>query len=377
MDVNGPFVNMENVGAGGGSIAWLTDVGELRVGPESAGSNPGPVCYDRGGERPTVTDADLLLGLLDPSDFAGGQFDLDATKAQESIRTHIAEPLGVSPERAALMIRNVIDNKMAGAINVVSIEEGFDLRDFVLVGFGGAGPMHACNVAEELGIETVVFPNKPGLFSALGMLTTDIKHEYVRSVVETVDAIDRTELNETVARTVARGDEELATERIDPEDRSFEISLDLMYTGQSHSINVPVSTVADPDSATLSAADLEGAAEAFEQRHEENYGFTDEENSIELLNVRITAHGATATPAIEPQRRDASLEEARHDRRAVRCDADTTVTAPCYEWESVGTDHNIDGPAILEMDNSTVWIPPSFDAEVTPDRHIIARGVTR
>jgi N-methylhydantoinase A len=292
MKINGPFVNIETVGAGGGSIAWLDEVDALRVGPESAGSNPGPVCYGLGGERPTVTDADLHLGILNPENFAGGEIELDAEAASIALDEYIAGPLEMSTTEAAVAIRDVADGNMASALRVVSVKQGYDPRDFALMGFGGAGPMHSCNVAAELGVDTVVFPNNPGLLSALGLVVSDFEHEYVQSLVVSLDDADPAAIDDAREALVDEGDQELAAEGVDPADRSFDVSIDVRYTGQSNYLNVPLG--AD----SVDQETLAGVADRFETLHESRFGFLDDVHPIELVNVRLTARGATENPDI-------------------------------------------------------------------------------
>jgi N-methylhydantoinase A len=368
MTINGPFVNIETVGAGGGSIAWIDEVDSLQLGPQSAGSVPGPVCYGRGGEQPTVTDADLVLGLLNPENFAGGEFDLDAAAAERTIRERVAEPLDLTLEEAAVGIKTVIDSNMAGAVRTVSVEEGFDPREFGLVGYGGAGPMHACDVATELGIDTVVFPDNPGLTSAMGCLLSDIKHDYVRSVVTTVDEADHDALNAVIDTLRQEGVSDLDAEEVPPDQRSFAVSMDLRYLGQAHNLNV------GHDGDRVDDASLDAIVERFERRHEDRYGFVDERNPVEIVNVRVTTIGHTAIP----ERRataaaDAPVDAAKRGTRDVVLDETTTTEVPFYDGNAVGPGHELSGPAVVELDNSTVWIPPEFDATVDEYRNIVAR----
>lgn len=367
LKINGPFTEVETVGAGGGSIAHLDDVGALRVGPDSAGADPGPACYGRGGERPTVTDADLLLGILNPENFAGGTMTLDEDAARESLRAHVAEPMGTDVASAALDVRNVIDTKMASAIRVVAVNEGFDPRAFALVGFGGAGPAHACDVATELGIDEVVFPSNPGVLSSLGLLVSDIRHEYVRSLVETVDTADPDRVTTAIAALVDRGTDDLDTEGVAPEDRAFRVSVDAMYEGQAHYLNVPVA------GQTVSADDLEDLAGSFEQAHERQYGFVDDRNPIELVNLRVTAVGETPDPATATPEPASDPDAAAVGTREVIVDVDERVQTPYYDRSRLAPGHELDGPAIVELDNTTIWIPPGFDGSIGPHGNLVAR----
>lgn len=372
MKINGPFVNINTVGAGGGSIAWLDEVEALRVGPESAGSNPGPVCYGFGGQEPTVTDVDLLLGVLNPDNFAGGEIALDVDAAAASIEDRIAAPLGLSKQEAAVAIRDVIDGIMASALRVVSVKQGYDPREFVLMGFGGAGPMHACNVAAELGIDRVVFPNNPGLLSALGLVVADFEHEYVQSLVATVEEVEPPSIEAIIDEMVADGKEELAAEGIEPDDQSFVASIDMRYVGQSHYINV------DLAGQSVTAEDLAGLIHRFEQAHEEQFGFTDDTHPIELVNVRITATGEIEKPEFAPSDpTSAPVSAARRGTRPVVVAVDEVIETPYYDGDALGPGHELAGPAVVEEENSTIWLPAAFDARMDEYANLIAtRGGT-
>jgi len=368
LKINGPFTQVETVGAGGGSIARLDEVDALRVGPESAGADPGPACYGRGGERPTVTDADLVLGILNPENFAGGTLILDREAARESIREHVAEPMGTDIEAAALAVRDVIDAEMASANRVVAVNEGVDPREFALVGFGGAGPVHACRVAAELDIDEVIFPSQPGVLSSIGLLVSDIRHEYVRSLVETVEEADPDRITAVVEELVAHGREELESERVDPEDRTFRVSFDVMYEGQAHYLNVP------SPGQSLSESELTELTAAFERAHDRQYGFVDDRNPVELVNLRVTGVGATPNPTFEPADAptDADTADAQVGTREVIVDANERVETPYYDRSSLAPGHELAGPAIVELDNTTIWLPPSFDGEVDPYGNVVA-----
>ena len=369
MKINGPFVHINTVGAGGGSIAWLDDVDALRVGPESAGSEPGPACYGFGGTEPTATDADLVLGILNPDNFAGGEISLDTDAATSAIDERIAKPLDMSTTEAAVAIRDIIDGNMASALRVISVKQGYDPRDFAIMGFGGAGPMHSCNVAMELGIETVVFPNNPGLLSALGLVVSDFEHEYVQSLVVSLTEIEAGRMQTTIDSLIDNGDTELDSEGIEPADRSFQVTVDLRYTGQSNYLNIPIGGT-EVDERTV-----EKLSDRFETQHEEQFGFVDDDHPIELVNVRVTARGETESPdlsASEPASSD--VADARRGMRPVVVDVETAVETPYYDGEALGPGHEIDGPAVVELTNSTIWVPPEFDLRVDEYNNMIATG---
>lgn len=367
LKINGPFTHVETLGAGGGSIARIDEVGALRVGPDSAGADPGPACYGRGGRRPTVTDADLVLGILNPETFAGGTVTLERDAAEASIREHVAEPMGTDVESAAAAIREVIDTKMASASRVTAVNEGLDPREFSLVGFGGAGPVHACDVAAELGIEEVVFPRRPGVLSSLGLLVSDIRHEYVQSLVETADRIDPERITTGIDTLIERAERDLESEAVATGDRAFDVSFDVMYQGQAHYLNVPY-----PDR-TVSASDLEALVRSFELAHDRQYGFVDDRNPVELVNLRVTAVGTTPSPpAATGDRASSRGSPSPVGHREVVLGPDDRVETPYYDRNDLRSGHQLSGPAVVESDNTTVWIPPSFDAEVDRYDNLVA-----
>ncbi|MFB6310344.1 MAG: hydantoinase/oxoprolinase family protein [Salinirussus sp.] len=374
--LNGPFVGIHTVGAGGGSIAHTTAEESLRVGPESAGANPGPACYGRGGGQPTVTDADLVLGILNPTDFAGGALDLDVTAAEEAIREHVAAPLGLELEEAALAIRNVIDTKLASAIRVVSMQEGYDPRRFSLVGFGGAGPAHACAVGEELGTSTIVFPANPGLLSAAGLLVSDVEHNYVRSLVETVATAKQESIDQAIATLVERGADELDAEDVAPKDREYVVSFDMMYVGQAHYLNVPLGVIQSADGGLPAAVRFtsENATELanrFERHHQRQYDFVDENNDIELVNLRVTARGAVSAPDIGMASGGSTVQNAQSGTREVVIDRDERATVPYYEWATLPAERSLEPPGIVESSNTTVWLPPDVEARLDGAKNIV------
>ncbi|MFB6310242.1 MAG: hydantoinase/oxoprolinase family protein [Salinirussus sp.] len=379
MPVNGPFIDVNTIGAGGGSIAWLDDADALRVGPQSAGADPGPACYGRGGTRPTVTDADAVLGVLNPGNFAGGSLELDLEAAEQSLRQHVADPLDMGLTEAAIAIRDVVDSAMASAVRVVSVKKGNDPRDFSLVGFGGAGPMHACAVATELGIDEVIFPRDPGLLSAFGLTVSDVAHNYVRSVVEQTDDLDIGAVNDIMGELLQTGADELDTENIPSADQRFAVGFEMMYSGQAHQLSVPVvSDLARDqiDDTILDRSRLETVISRFEAEHKRTYDFVDEEGTISVTNVRVTAIGEVDRPRIQTTPRESSIADARIETREVVLDVDESVDVPCYTWDAIPAGEELPGPAIVELSNATIWIPPDVRGQLDERRNLIARRTT-
>lgn len=365
MKVNGPFVNLDTIGAGGGSIAWLNDVGALRVGPKSSGANPGPACYGRGGTRPTVTDADLILGILNPDDFAGGEMDLDETAAETAISEYIAEPLNMSIEEAAVAIRDVIDDKMAAAVRATSIEEGYDPRNFWLMGFGGAGPMHAASIAAALDIERVVFPNHAGLTSAIGLLVSDIKHDYVRSFTRPAADANLDAVNEIIDELYEIGEEELRIEDVPSENQQFTVLFDMRYEGQAHNLTVPLGE------SDVTEESFERLLSDFEDIHGEKYDFTDDRQAIELVNIRITAEGLLDEPTLQVDTAVTETTDPQIGSRSVVVNEENRVEATCYDRSLLTPGEEVAGPAIVEAINSTIWLPPTTHARIDQYRNII------
>src|SRR5499433_3884752 len=261
-----PMLDIHTVNAGGGTIARIDAVGGLQVGPDSAGADPGPVCYDRGGQNITVTDANIVTGVLDPDHFLGGRMKLDKLKAERVLEEKIAKPLGLSLLDAANGVLDIINVKMEEAIKAVSTQRGYDIRDFTLVAFGGGGPMHAGRIALDLGIPNLLIPFAPGVTSALGLLMSDVKHDYVRSKLVPLRDLDLEEINHLFAQLVTQAQAELREEGFADHEMLMNPFLDLRYTGQGYELTVPSPTP------PLAAADLDVMRKRFDIQHEQAFG---------------------------------------------------------------------------------------------------------
>jgi N-methylhydantoinase A len=351
-----PAIDVAEVGAGAGSIAWIDSGGLLCVGPESAGAAPGPACYGLGGERPTVTDANVVLGFLNPEFLAGGELPIDAGRAREAIRRHVAEPLGLSAVDAAHGIRAVANANMARAIRAVTIERGRDPRDFELIAFGGSGPVHAVDLARALEIRRVLVPVSPGVFTAVGMLASDVEHHFVRAHGASLAALE-IEVAQTVLDQLleeARG--VLHNEGYPQTAVRLDVGVDLRYFGQASEL-----TVALPDQ-RLTVEALSRLAEGFRQEYEKTYGYSTDED-LELVNLRVVATGLREhrlefqslramerpTGAANPSR-DVAFERGHGHRKT-----------PVHVREPPpGTP--VPGPAIIESYDSTIVVPPGSEA---------------
>lgn len=364
-----PMVDIHTIGAGGGSIATVTGAGRLVVGPRSAGAEPGPVCYRRGGAEPTVTDAHLVLGRI-PAALLGGELPLDAAAAREAIAARIGRPLGLKVEEAAAGIVEIIDNSMARAIRTVSVGRGHDPRRFALVAFGGAGPLHACRLAELLDIPTVVIPPRPGVLSTWGLLDTDIRATFVRTAGIAQRRLAEpdgqvAELEAAWIELERQAQAWLAGEQVPPEGRRFERGADLRYEHQSFELTCPLG------GGPLTAAALQALVATFHREHRRLYSYDLPAAPVELVNLRVTAVGALP----HHERRAAGAGGGRRldavtGHRPVYFRGAGFVAAPCYARAGLGPDAVFEGPAIVEQDDATLLVAPGFRARVD-DAHDI------
>ncbi len=367
--VHTPVIDLVEVGAGGGSEAWIDAGGALRVGPQSAGASPGPVCYGQGGAVPTITDANLLLGRLNPAFFLGGEIALAVDASREAIRTQCAEPLGLDPVQAANGIVEIANAHMIGAMRLISIQRGYDPRDFVLVAFGGAGPLHANALARELDIPTVLIPPSPGIASALGMLMTDIKHEFVATRRQIVSGLEPGELEALFADFVAQGAALLAREGVEPSRQRVLRSVDLRYQGQSHELSVPV------PSEPLTPPHVRSLQEHFHQAHARAYGYAAPEDAIELVNVRLTALGLSPKPKLQARPRGSGdITGARKGQREMWfSETASFVACPILDRSRLCWGDTVRGPAVIEELDSTTVIHPDYQATVDRYGNLLLR----
>jgi N-methylhydantoinase A len=342
-----PMVDVHTVGAGGGSIAWRDAGGALRVGPRSAGADPGPACYGRGGSEPTVTDADLMLGWLDTGSPLAGGVKLDAVAAAGAVGA-LAADLGLGPDEAAAGIARVAAAEMAQAVRVVTVERGIDPRDLALVAFGGAGPLHAAQIAMELDMRRVVAPLASGVLSALGLVVSERRRDVVASVLLGGEALTRQAVREAVARLGEQARRELGEAAAE-----LRATYDLRYGGQAFELSIDGPL--EPDPGELRSA--------FDQAHEERYGYSDGDAQLELVTVRVAA----ALPGAEPPPASAGPAERRGTRRALfgADRLDTTVLGP--------GEAELDGPAIFELPGSTLVVPPGWHARSDADGVVMER----
>jgi N-methylhydantoinase A len=344
-----PMVDVEAIGAGGGSIAWLDAFGDLRVGPRSAGAVPGPACYGKGGTAATVTDADLYLGLLDPKSFLGGDFTLYADKAA-AVLTTLGDSLGMTAGEAAKAIHDLVVVNMAGAIRLVTIQRGLDAREFTLVPFGGAGPTHAAAIARELGMSRVLVPRFPGVMSAVGLCCADVKYDYVDTIGKPAREITDAQLTQRVTQLVSRGVAELEEDGFGPDDRIFNITIECRYTGQGFVIDVPLEHPS-------SELDMDSIVQQFHKMHGELHGFAVETEGVEVLAVRVAATGRLGFKELALGMPGSSGTAAVRYRRVHMPWAEDFEEVAVHDRLSLKPGDVLQGPVVIEQQDTTTIVP--------------------
>lgn len=362
--VRTPMVDIHTIGAGGGSIAWIDAGGALRVGPQSAGADPGPVCYGRGGKEPTVTDAQLVLGRLNPRTPLGDIVELDLHSARQAIMRCVAKPLAMPLEQAASGILSVADAHMERAIRLISIERGHDPRKFALLAFGGAGPLHAGTLAMRLGIPRVVLPRAAGALSAFGLLTADLAHHFVQTVLQQEGNIRWKALNDCYAAFEAEGKRRLAADQVSPKRMKFHRLADVRYAGQSFELTVPV------PARTLKPQDMETIKATFHKAHLAQYGHANPQESIEIVNLRLKAIGAADKPSF-PKLKGKMAKPKPLGRWQVFFQGIGWTQCPYFEREAIRYPATLRGPAILAGKESTAVLFPHHVATADAFGHLI------
>ena len=371
LPIRGPTVDVLSVGAGGGSIARLDTGGALRVGPESAGADPGPACYGSG-EEPTVTDAHVVLGRIPPEHFLGGRMTLHPKRALEAVR-RISAPFGDDPHTAAAAILRVANANMESALRIVSVERGYDPREFNLIAFGGAGPLHACDLAGTLRIPRVIIPLYPGVLSALGMATAPIVKDLSASILETIDVGAQhaapSRLDNAQTQLEQQGRNELTTEGFSLEGLTTQTFLDMRYRGQSYELSVPVDSLDPTHFLPL-----------FHNTHRERYGHSDPTRRIEIVNLRLKlslpppvgAPLAAPSPSASEPGHDTPPQPLTHRDAWYTSDGATeSAPTPVYDRDTLAPGHKLAGPAIIVQMDSTTVIPPTWHATVDQARNLI------
>jgi len=360
-----PMIQVETLGAGGGSIGWIDKQGLLQVGPHSAGAMPGPACYGQGGVEPTVSDANLVLGYLNPEGLLGGKLPLDKGKAAAAIKARIADPLGMSIERAAYGMYTIVNTNMVNGIRRVSVERGYDPRDFVLVGAGGATAAHITALARDMGIDTVIVPKLASGLCAFGQIISDVKYNYMAtSPLRLEGDAAAGKIEQLFQQISAEGIKHLEADGFSGAQIDVKRALDMRYVGQIHECTVDIGTF------VIDGASIEQVKDAFHKRHEELYTYSERHNPVEVVNIEATVFGRIDKP--RPQRLEsgailrgsADLSGAIKSRRPLIFSADgSAVDAPVYDGAKLGAGDRFSGPAVIEEVTTTIVIEPGWSVE--------------
>jgi N-methylhydantoinase A len=361
-----PMLDVHSIGAGGGSIARVTGSGSLQVGPDSAGAEPGPVCYNRGGREPTTTDANLVLGRLG-SELVRGELPLNRDKAYAAIAQHIARPLQLAVEEAAHGMLEILNNTMVGAIRAISIERGYDPRDFALLACGGAGPLHAGRLAALLEIPTVIIPRYSGVLSTLGLLSSDIKNDYVRTLLQRHGAFDLTALNAVLSDLETQARQWLTEEGIVPQAQRLERWADLRYANQGYEITVPV------PAGPFTEASLAQTVATLHQEHQRLYTYASPELPVELVNLRVSAQGPARPFTLRPLHRNGATVPQPQTRPIYFADTGGFVDCPVYDYSTLPPGFQLIGPAIITQDLATIVVEPQHRIRVDEYGNVIMR----
>ncbi len=370
-----PALDLTTISAGGGSIVWIDRAGFLSVGPQSAGADPGPVCYGRGGDNPTVTDADIVCGFLNPEYFLGGTQKLDADAARAALEARIARPMGMSVAEVAAGIRRIVDMRMADEVRVFAARRGVDLSEFALLPFGGAGAVHAAAVAEELGMRRIIVPARPGAFSALGLLCTDVLHDYIRSELSPLGRLDPAHAEAIFRDLETKAASELAAEGLDPSTAVFERDLDMRYAGQGYELRVPLATPPthlrergrERQGPTLDRNALTAVRARFDAVHERIHGHAATEKAVEVVSYRLRVR--VSVPKFSPRELPASAPSpppatAIKATRRVFHDARKPTDTAIYDRDQLAVGVAFAGPAVVEQFDATTVVPPGWHAFV-------------
>ncbi len=358
-----PTLDIRAIGSGGGSLASVDSAGRLKVGPESAGAVPGPVCYGMGGVQPTVTDANLVLGYLNPEYFLGGEHRLDEKLAAQAIDRDVARPLGVTREAAAEGIVQLVNVQMANGVRQVSIEQGFDPRDATLVVAGGAGPLHGCGIAEELGLELVLVPRVSSVLCAAGMLTTDLRHDLLRYVAVRLDDSGAAAkiLNRARKELVSEGRGLLKDEHVPKTDQAFEFAADMQFEGQFNVLETPLPSLAK---GTVDAPAIARIEDDFRRHHGSVYGYTLADAPVEIQSLRLSAIGRTKPPDFGLIAKGSSQPPSTKKPKRTVWFRGRKTRVPVYDGSTLKSGNRIAGPAIIEQPTTTILVKPGWNLQV-------------
>ena len=355
-----PMIQVETLGAGGGSIGWIDEMGLLQVGPQSAGANPGPACYSKGGEKPTVSDANLVLGYLNPDGLIGGKLPLNYENAFNSIEKNIAKPLGIEVEKAAYGIFTIVNSNMVNGIRRVTVERGYDPRDFVLVAGGGATGAHITALAKEMGIDTVIVSKLSSGLCAYGQIISDVKYNYMATIPTRLDSIKAAEkINKTFKEIESKGIERLNKDGFEEKKINTYRSLEMRYVGQIHECTVNI------DFFEITEETLQNIKEAFHNRHEELYTYSEKDSPVELVNIESTIYGRIDRPNYSELENKGQINDAlKISRNLIFSEKGNALKTPVYDGNKLSPGNLIDGPAVVEEDTTTLVIENGWFLEL-------------
>ena len=355
-----PMIQVETLGAGGGSIGWIDQMGLLQVGPQSAGANPGPACYDNGGEEPTVSDANLVLGYLNPEGLIGGKLPLNYKNAFNSIKKNIAKPLDIEVQKAAYGIFTIVNNNMVNGIRRVTVERGYDPRDFVLVAGGGATGAHITALAKEMGIDTVLVSKLSSGLCAYGQIISDVKYNFMATIPTRLNLLKAAEeINNAFKGIESKGIKYLNKDGFEEKNIKIYRSLEMRYVGQIHECTVNI------DFFEITNETLENIKEAFHNRHKELYTYSETESPVELVNIESTIYGKIDRPTyLELENKGQINDALKTSRNLIFSETGNLIKTPVYDGNKLSPGHQINGPAVVEEDTTTLVIEPEWFLEL-------------
>lgn len=355
-----PMIQVETLGAGGGSIGWIDEMGLLQMGPQSAGADPGPACYDQGGAEPTVSDANLILGYLNPDGLVGGRLPLDAERARKAVKSKVADPLKISTEQAAFGMYTIVNSNMVNGIRRVSVERGYDPRDFVLVGAGGATAAHVTAIGEEMGIDTIILPKLASGLCAYGQIISDVKYNYMATAPLRLDNTKAyARINQLYKQIEREGMQHLQKDGFKKAQIGAQRSIEMRYVGQVHECTVEIGNF------EINGKTIDQVKEAFHARHEQLYTYSERHNTIEVVNIESTLYGRVDKPKQAKIGKGKTPAKAlKGHRKAIFAASGKAQKTPVYDGGPLGAGATIKGPAIIEEETTTIVVQPGWTARL-------------
>jgi N-methylhydantoinase A len=364
-----PMVDLITIGAGGGSIAWVDDGGALRVGPMSAGAIPGPACYGKRGEKPTVTDANMILKRINPEYILDGKMQMYPDYSYRAIHNYISKPLGLSVEEAAMGIIRIVNSNMLRAIRKISVDRGYNPSDFTFLSFGGGGGLHAAFLAKELGCSEILIPEHPGTFSSFGLLTTDFRCDFVRTHIMVADSQKGKTINKIFSDLVFQAEQWLRRQQQNKSKTVIEKYIDIRYQGQNYEHMVKI------NSGEINTSIIIKAIDDFHKKHHRRHGYSMLENLVEFINFRVVAYGIVNRPVLKkyPEAKTDPQKALKRYQKVYFNSEMGYQSCPIYVMDKLDNSNQIDGPAIIEQSGSTVLMPPDFQATIDKYKNILIR----